>query len=99
LFLTDSLHRDVIRPARDEAVEGRLGGSGGFTLLDHIGLTQLGILGVDGHLVVRVDPGRVWRLPQYQQGGLISKPNNKPTRRVRLGGEVGADRVCKTNVV
>ena len=43
------------------------------------------------YLVIRVDPGRVGRLPQDQQGGLVPEPDDEPARRVWLGREVGRD--------
>lgn len=46
------------------------------------------------YLVIRIDPGRIWRLPQHKQRGLIPEPDDEPAGRVWLRGEVCADVGC-----
>ena len=40
-------------------------------------------------LVVGVEAGRVGGLPEHEEGRLVTKPHDEPTRRVRRRREVG----------
>ena len=50
-----------------------------------------GIARVNGDLVVRVDSGRIGRLPQHQQSCFVPEPHNKPSRGVGFGGKIRGD--------
>lgn len=53
-------------------------GDGGRHASDTSGSTTLST-----HLIVRVGAGRVGRLPQHQQRGLVAEPHDELARRVR----------------
>lgn len=65
------LERSLCRPRR-------------LPLFLHIQYALLGVRWVDGYLVVCVNTGWVWRLPQYQQSCLIAEPHNEFPRCVWL---------------
>ena len=50
-----------------------------------------GIARVNGDLVVRVDSGRIGRLPQHQQSCFVPEPHNKPSRGIGFGGKIRGD--------
>ena len=50
-----------------------------------------GIARVNGDLVVRVDSGRIGRLPQHKQSCFVPEPHNKPSRGIGFGGKIRGD--------
>lgn len=89
LILGDGLHRYVIGAARHEALERSLGGSGRLALALHIQHTLDGIVRRYRDLVVGVQPGRIRRLPQHQERGLVAEPNDELAGRIGLWMKYG----------